>query len=34
VIRTAPEAALQLLSIAMPVLAIAFVIAKRSWPVP
>lgn len=34
VIRRAPEAALQLLSIAMPVLAIAFVIAKRSWPVP
>ena len=34
VIRRAPEAALQLLSIAMPALAIAFVIAKRSWPVP
>ena len=33
-IRRAPEAALQLLSIAMPVLAIAFVIAKRSSPVP
>ena len=34
VIRRAPETALQLLSIAMPVLAIAFVIAKRSSPVP
>lgn len=34
VIRRAPEAALQLLSIAMPMLAIAFVIAKRSSPVP